>query len=80
MSVKDDDALDELLALCQSGEVVRRLLKKHGWKSVLNIGRESYFRMTVSRTQDEKTGTDCIFLYIIFSCCKIHMTLKELYY
>lgn len=57
LSVKDQNGLDELLGLCQTGEIVDHLLEDNERKEMIKSGTESLFRLSLYETEDGKSGT-----------------------
>ena len=57
LSVKDKNGYDELLGLCQTGEIVDLVLDDNEKKEFVKSGKESLFRLSLCETEDRISGT-----------------------
>jgi len=57
LSVKDKNGYDELLGLCQTGEIVDLVLDDSERKECVKSGKENLFRLSLCETKDVISGT-----------------------
>jgi len=57
LSVKDKNGYDELIGLCQTGEIVDLLLDDKERNNCMKSGNESLFHLSLCETENGKSGT-----------------------
>jgi len=60
LSVKDKKGYDELLDLCQTGEIVDLVLDDNEKQEFVKSGKENLFHLSLCETEDGKSGKQII--------------------